>query len=176
MIFVSFYDSESFGNSFSSEFSKVLAALFLETYSFNVQFLIIRPQYLFTISHFVYADRPDFAHFKPIILAPTVPEDTTVYETYMLEKEGGYPGGVQQLKTDLEKHFASFTDDYEIRYFYEFVIEKNGSASHLKVLRGEVEAIHKHVKAFVENAQWTPGIYREKPVRSKLVVPVRLVR
>ena len=61
----------------------------------------------------------------------------------------------------------------EGRVFVEFIVEKDGEVSNIKVIKGigygcDEEAL-KAVSSFTD---WQPGVQRGKPVRQKMVMPI----
>ncbi len=57
--------------------------------------------------------------------------------------------------------------------FLQFVIEKDGAISNVKVLRGVDPALDEEAVQTVENApEWEPGKQRGKPVRVKFSIPI----
>ncbi|RRG18922.1 hypothetical protein DWB61_17745 [Ancylomarina euxinus] len=64
---------------------------------------------------------------------------------------------------------------YAGRVFVEFVIEKDGYLSNVKLCRGIDEALDKTVIETIKTMpQWIPGINNEKNVRTKLILPISI--
>ena len=64
---------------------------------------------------------------------------------------------------------------YAGRVFVEFVIEKDGSLSNVKLGRGIDEPLDKTVIETIKTMpQWIPGINNEKNVRTKLILPISI--
>lgn len=62
------------------------------------------------------------------------------------------------------------------RVFVEFVIEKDGSISNVRVLRGvsnEIDAESVRVVSNMKN--WTPAIYKRKYVRARARIPINYI-
>ncbi len=58
--------------------------------------------------------------------------------------------------------------------YVSFVVEKDGSISDVKVLRGIGEACDKEAVRVVQNMpRWEPGRHRGKPVRVRFTMPIR---
>ncbi|MBC8147030.1 MAG: energy transducer TonB [Bacteroidetes bacterium] len=98
----------------------------------------------------------------------------------VVEEMPSFPGGQGEMVKFLGKHIVYPTLAREIglsgTVFLEFIVEKDGSISNIKVLRPigggcEEEAIR------VVNLmpKWNPGKQRKKPVRVKLSLPVNFV-
>jgi len=64
---------------------------------------------------------------------------------------------------------------YAGRVFVEFVIEKDGYLSNVKLGRGIDEPLDKTVIETIKTMpQWIPGINNEKNVRTKLILPISI--
>lgn len=64
----------------------------------------------------------------------------------------------------------------EGKVFVEFVVEKDGSITTIKVLKGVTEALDKEaIRMVSEMPNWTPAIYEGKYVRAKVRFPINYV-
>lgn len=99
-------------------------------------------------------------------------------EIYIItEQEPKFPGGKKGLTKYLSKNLhypeAARENNIEGRVIVQFVIEKDGNVSNIKVLRdigggcGE-EAI----RVIQEMPKWTPAKQRGKPVRCQFTLPL----
>ena len=96
----------------------------------------------------------------------------------VVEKMPTFPGGVKNLMNYLSTHIKypaqAKKDGIEGRVFVNFIIEKDGSVSHVKVLRGIGHGCDKEALKVVENMpRWIPGEQRGKPVRVDYNLPVK---
>ncbi len=105
----------------------------------------------------------------------TTPEDTvfTVVEK-MPEFPGGMNGLMKFLTDNIKYPEVAKNNNIQGRVFVNFVIEKDGSVSHLKILRGigggcDEEAI-RVVKMM---PRWTPGEQRGEKVRVSYNLPIK---
>ena len=83
---------------------------------------------------------------------------------------------VKEYFMDNYKMPKILTDNgYAGRVFVEFVIEKDGSLSNVKLGRGIDEPLDKTVIETIKTMpQWIPGINNEKNVRTKLIFPISI--
>ena len=57
-----------------------------------------------------------------------------------------------------------------------FVVEKDGSITHVKVLRGVCESLDAEAVRVIKNMpKWKPGMHKEKPARSQFNMPLRFI-
>lgn len=94
--------------------------------------------------------------------------------------EAQYPGGSEEMSKYLANNIRYPEIAMELgdqgRVFVEFIIEKNGSISNVKILRGvsrEIDAESVRVVANMEN--WTPAIYKRKYVRARARIPINYI-
>ena len=96
----------------------------------------------------------------------------------VVEKMPKFPGGVKNLMNYLSTHIKypaqAKKDEIEGRVFVNFIIEKDGSVSHVKILRGIGHGCDKESMRVVKNMpRWIPGEQRGKPVRVDYNLPVK---
>ena len=96
----------------------------------------------------------------------------------VVEKMPTFPGGVKNLMNYLSTHIKypaeAKKDGIEGRVFVNFIVEKDGSVSHVKVLRGIGHGCDKESVRVVKNMpRWIPGEQRGKPVRVDYNLPVK---
>ena len=112
------------------------------------------------------------------IAAATVSQGDSVYTK--VDEPPEYPGGMVELMTYLSKNIKypkeAKRKGAEGTVFISFIVEKNGTISDAKVIRGfdqscEAEAL-RVVKAMPE---WKPGKDKGKTVKVKFVLPVKFV-
>lgn len=106
----------------------------------------------------------------------TIEEETSEVFT-IVEEMPEFPGGNDKLMTYISKRIQypdlARENNIQGRVFVEFVINKDGSVSNTKVLRGigggcDQEAL----KAVNSLPKWKPGTQRGKPVRTRYVLPI----
>ena len=62
--------------------------------------------------------------------------------------------------------------DLEGRVFVEFIINRNGDLSDLKVIRGIGAGCDEEAVRVLALTKWEPGKQRGKPVRVKMILPI----
>ncbi len=96
----------------------------------------------------------------------------------VVEKMPEYSGGIKALMHYLADHIqypaAAKKAKVQGRVFINFIVEKDGSISHVKVMRGIGYGCDEEAVKAVENMpRWIPGYQRGKPVRVSFNVPVK---
>ena len=100
--------------------------------------------------------------------------DTTIYVA--AEKMPAYPGGAMARNTFIAKHIQypgeAVKDHVSGTVYVAFVVERDGSLSHIKVLKGIGHGCDKEaMKIVAEMPKWIPGIIKGKPVRVRFTLP-----
>lgn len=104
-------------------------------------------------------------------------KDTTYAIIEIVEKQPEFPGGVQNLFTFLSKNVKYPEQARQLgvsgKVYVEFVVEKDGSITDIKLIRGIGEGCDEEaMRAISKMPNWSPGIQAEKPVRVRFVLPV----
>lgn len=108
---------------------------------------------------------------------PEMVEDTVIYS--IPEIAPIYPGGEKAMYDYLQ---ASITDSMrnnaygiEGNIYVQCVIEKDGSISQTKVLKGIGGGLDQEALRIVkEMPKWTPGKVNGEPIRLKYIIPIRI--
>ena len=100
-------------------------------------------------------------------------EDITDYP----DQEATYPGGAASMKQFLADNIrypeTSMESGDQGKVFIEFVVEKNGSISSIKILRSVTKEIDREAKRVIElMPNWIPAELDGKPVRSRCRIPI----
>lgn len=128
------------------------------------------------------------ADIKPDEIAPVYSAPATVDleeeksvdndETFMVvEKMPEFPGGISALQAFLAKNIqfpaaAAETDVQGTVYVY-FVVEKDGSISNIRILRGIGAGCDEEAERVISMLpKWKPGEQRGKPVKVSYNIPV----
>jgi periplasmic protein TonB len=107
-----------------------------------------------------------------------VEEDNTIYSTAGLEVQPEFPGGIDKFRSFIGKNFNSPEDEgfKGGKVFVQFVVEKDGSLTDIKVVRdagfGTKEEALRVVK--MSKAKWTPAEQNGKKVRCSFMLPIVL--
>jgi len=108
--------------------------------------------------------------------AKVVTEDVNkVYES--VENEPAFPGGIDKFYAFLQKTMRYPAVDRENnvtgKVFVQFVVERDGSLTDVKALRGPSQTLQDEAaRAVKASPHWTPGIQNGRKVRVQYTVPV----
>jgi protein TonB len=106
---------------------------------------------------------------------PVAVSDTTVYS--VVDKMPEFPGGGDSLISFIAHHYIFPIEDSESapmgRTIVRFIIEKDGSISHITVLIGVDPYIDREAIRIVSiMPRWSPGMLKGKKVRVRITIPV----
>lgn len=92
-----------------------------------------------------------------------------------VEVEPQFPGGMGEfikfMKTN--QKLPPGTENSAVKVFVNFIVEKDGSLSNLKVLRSPSDAYSiEAVRILKLSPKWKPGIQNRKPVRCYYTMPI----
>ena len=101
-------------------------------------------------------------------------EDNTVYNA--VEVRPDFPGGIQKFYDFVGKNYRAPDEDVKGKVFVQFVVEKDGSLTDIKVVRDlgygtGAEAI----RVLKKSPKWKPGIQNGRPVRVLYSLPISIV-
>ena len=101
-------------------------------------------------------------------------EDNTVYNA--VEVRPDFPGGIQKFYDFVSKNYRAPEEDIKGKVFVQFVVEKDGSLTDIKVMRDlgygtGAEAI----RVLKKSPKWKPGIQNGRPVRVLYSLPISIV-
>ena len=95
--------------------------------------------------------------------------DTLIYDRKGLEVEPEFQGGIQKFNEFFYSNFKMPMEGIKGKIVVIFIIEKDGSLSNIKVLRGL--GLEKEVKQILKMApKWNPGMQNGKLVRTLYAV------
>ena len=109
---------------------------------------------------------------------PEEPDTNEVYEFYQLEKRAEFPGGDDELMKYIARNFKypELAKDSGVQgtMFVEFVVEKDGSITNVKLLKTLCCGLNKEALRVIKSMpKWEPAMQRDKPVRMKFRIPIR---
>jgi periplasmic protein TonB len=122
-----------------------------------------------------------FVAFSLISYLSYAQKDTTIYE--FREEQPSFPGGEDSLQrylnAETSREFAKITNetgsDINGRIYVEYVVERTGEVSNVKVVRGLHPALDSiFVKVVSGMPKWKPGSQNGMPVRVKYTVPIKV--
>jgi protein TonB len=95
-------------------------------------------------------------------------EDTNIYNLASLKVKPEFPGGVKALNALVNERYlqSSYASEVKGRVYAVFVIEKDGSMTDIKILRGlDIEKAKTLVSILKTLPKWTPGQQGGQKVR-----------
>lgn len=95
----------------------------------------------------------------------------------IVEEQAEFPGGLDSMYAYIVKNLkypeAAKEKGIEGRVFVSFIIEKDGSISNVKILRGIGGGCDEAAKEMVEKMpKWKPGTQKGKPIRCQFNLPI----
>ena len=101
-------------------------------------------------------------------------EDNTVYNA--VEVRPDFPGGIQKFYDFVGKNYRAPDEDVKGKVFVQFVVEKDGTLTDIKVMRDlgygtGAEAI----RVLKKSPRWKPGIQNGRPVRVLYSLPISIL-
>jgi len=94
-----------------------------------------------------------------------------------VEKEPGFVGGIEKFYKYLQNniHYPAVAKENNVqgKVFVTFVVEKDGSLTDIKVVRGIGSGCDEEAMRVLKNSpRWTPGIQNGRPVRVQYTMPI----
>ncbi|MDX1653051.1 MAG: TonB family protein [Brumimicrobium sp.] len=122
-------------------------------------------------------DEPVKVETPPIVIEPDPePEPEAPIVDYP-DKEASFPGGAAALKQYLSENIKYPEIAIELqdqgKVFVEFVVDRDGSISQIKILRGVSKEIDQEAKRVVRSMpKWEPGEARGEAVKTRCRIPI----
>jgi protein TonB len=96
----------------------------------------------------------------------------------VVEEQAEFPGGLDSMYAYIHKNLKypelAKEKGIEGRVFVSFIIEKDGSISNVKILRGIGGGCEEAAVEMIKNMpKWKPGKQRGKPVRFQFTLPIK---
>jgi TonB family protein len=89
----------------------------------------------------------------------------------VLEINPSFPGGEAAFTKYILQH-VKYSGGYKGRVFVQFVVERDGSLSDIKVVKGSDNELNEQLISVIAKApKWKPGIQNGKPNRVQFTVP-----
>ena len=95
-------------------------------------------------------------------------EDTNIYNTAGLKVKPEFPGGLKALNAMVKERYlqSGFASEVKGKVYAIFVVEKDGSLSDIKILRGlDLEKAKTLIGILKACPKWTPGQQGGQTVR-----------
>lgn len=128
-----------------------------------------------------FGDTPDDANlvYTPVLRPVLTDEKPELNDDVftVVEKAPEFPGGEKEMLRFIGEHIAYPREAREIgatgTVYVTFVIEKDGSVSNVKVLRGIGFGCDEEAMRVISlMPKWSPGMQRTKPVRVSFNIPI----
>jgi protein TonB len=116
--------------------------------------------------------------FTPIIVQEEEVEEEQIFT--IVEDQPGFPGGdaalMQYLQSNLRYPTMAREAGIQGTVFVTFVVERDGSITDVRILRGVGGGLDEEAVRVVRNMpRWTPGRQRGQAVRVQFNLPIRFV-
>jgi len=102
--------------------------------------------------------------------------DSTIYESYLVEQQPEFPNGVGKFYETIQNLLVypkeALDNKIEGKVFISIIIEKDGSLSNFKILRGIPELNNEAIRVLKLLPNFIPGKQKGKEVRVKYVFPI----
>jgi protein TonB len=124
---------------------------------------------LLVVASIANAQSPDSASAKT--------NDTTLYISvdHQPEFPGGYEALLAYVGRDIMNKAREYGQNIQGRVYIQMVVEKDGTPSHVKAIRGISKEIDLEVVKVIEKSpKWVPGIQDGKKVRTFVSFPLNL--
>lgn len=106
---------------------------------------------------------------KPIVY--TEPDSNTIYT--MVDVKPSYQGGMNAFLAYIQENFKTpETFEEDQRVFVQFVVEKNGSLSNIKMVKDVKFDVKELLKTIEKSPRWKPGTNKDEPVRVLYSLPI----
>jgi protein TonB len=94
-----------------------------------------------------------------------------------VEQAPSFPGGIEEfykfLQTNIRYPAKAFENNVQGKVFLTFVVEKDGSLTDIKVVRGIGSGCDEEARrVFTISPKWKPGIQNGRPVRVQYTMPI----
>ncbi|MGD9978657.1 MAG: energy transducer TonB [Bacteroidales bacterium] len=123
-------------------------------------------------------DEPDYSDTAPSLFIPVnEPEvDEPFISVEVMPKFGN--GGIDEFRIDYVLKNTVYPEEAQINgvsgcVYVEFVVEKNGSVSNVKVIKGADALLNgEAIRVVKSSPRWTPGTNNGKLARVKFTIPI----
>lgn len=92
-----------------------------------------------------------------------------------IEPSPHFPGGQKAWNKFLSKnlHWVSSADEWRGKVIVEFVVERNGQLSNIKIVRPSIPELDSEVLRVIHiSPQWMPAKYHGKAIRCRYTIPI----
>ncbi len=102
-------------------------------------------------------------------------EDNTIYNLAGIDVKPEYPDGLKQLNAYVNENYlkSGFESERKGKIYTLFVVEKDGTLSDIKILRGvDLEKSKALIQILKNSPKWKPGKQNGKLVRVLYALPL----
>lgn len=110
-------------------------------------------------------------------LISAMEKENIIYNSNDIEVQPSYPGGIDEFRKFVARNYKRPNIDRNLKgqVLVQFVVEKDGSLSDIKVLRDLGHGTGAEAVRVVKiSKKWNPGILNGKPVPVKYVLPINI--
>jgi TonB family protein len=111
-----------------------------------------------------------------VAYSQSLESDLTIYE--FTDQSAEFPGGAVGLSNWIAQSFQLPSDilsSEQGKIFISFVVEKDGSVSNIRIIKGLTERLNVAAMKVVEKMpKWKPALNNGKVVRSKFTLPISI--
>jgi protein TonB len=102
---------------------------------------------------------------------------TTTYQLSTVDRVPDFPGGLEKffkyLKTKIHYTKEAIAADLNAKMYVRFIVDEDGLISQVKVMKRIGYGLDEQVETvLMESPKWLPGMYRNNPVKTEMVLPV----
>lgn len=109
----------------------------------------------------------------PVMIEEPIEEPIVLFSETQATPKGGYKAFYKYIAEHLKYPAQARRTGIEGRVFIQFVVEKDGSLTDIKVIKGIGAGCDEEAVRVLKNApQWNPGKQRGNPVRIRRSIPV----
>lgn len=99
--------------------------------------------------------------------------DTTLYEYVSPEFTGGQAGLHKFLRTNVKYPEKAERNEIQGIVWVSFVVEENGEIKDISIYQGYQKSLNEEAIRLISiMPPWTPGLYRDKPVKTRMKMPI----
>ena len=116
--------------------------------------------------------------FKTIVDCKELPinEEDAIIDWVEISPE--FPGGIDSLyaylKRELHYPIKALEIGVQLMVYVKFVVEKNGSITNIKIIKGEDPLFNDVVTEVIQEMPlWKPGVFAGEVVRSSYIIPIK---
>jgi periplasmic protein TonB len=128
--------------------------------------------FLFFITTFIYSQEQT----PTVVDDYSVDSDSNVYDIKVIDKYPEFPGGVNALYKFVAVNYKMpIANKLSGRVIVNFIVDVDGSITDVRVIKDIGNGTGEEaVRVLNTSPKWSPGIYKEKPVRVRYTLPIAL--